>query len=390
MKRKTIIAVTAGVLTLSLFAACGKNGGQEAATQVQPAAEEQTEEKAEEPAEPAAEEQEEESMVGMANPWVDITEEEANALVMRLFKVPEGGKVLDWTKCEDLGDPDKGISPMVQLNFQLDDRYFNARAQQGISADTDISGLYMEWTVGPEDATLANWGGGNMKGKMYRSINDTGYVDLITWYDEEIGISYALSVADKDLDGFDIQAVAEQMYAEEAEPFGFGPTDFVQYQSGRLEFKDYDDVISCLKSGQGYTKIKLVGSDTEILALAEQVDGEKKTSKEITLYTMKDGVPFQLGNVMSKDSPIRLADGILYAGDEHSYETSFLTPDGAGIMMKDYVYEDSSSGTAAFGGFTREKNDFDSTADYKGDADDFAALVKARDGKPVLEFTIVK
>ncbi|WP_292213581.1 hypothetical protein [Butyrivibrio sp.] len=37
---------------------------------------------------------------------------------------------------------------------------------------------------------------------------------MITWYDVEIGISYSLSTQDKDLDGFDIQAVAEQMYDE--------------------------------------------------------------------------------------------------------------------------------------------------------------------------------
>ena len=56
-----------------------------------------------------------------------------------------------------------------------------------------------------------------MKGNMYRNINETGYVDLITWYDVEICISYSLSVAAEDLDGFDIQAIAEQMYTWENE-----------------------------------------------------------------------------------------------------------------------------------------------------------------------------
>ena len=62
-----------------------------------------------------------------------------------------------------------------------------------------------------------------MEGKMYRAINDSGYIDLITWYDVEIGIKYSLSVAAKDLDGFDIQAVAEQMYSDENEPYGNVP-----------------------------------------------------------------------------------------------------------------------------------------------------------------------
>ena len=51
-----------------------------------------------------------------------------------------------------------------------------------------------------------------MQGKSYRAADDQGYMDLITWYDIEIGIAYSLSVGAKDLDGFDLQAVAEQMY----------------------------------------------------------------------------------------------------------------------------------------------------------------------------------
>ena len=166
---------------------------------------------------------EEQGTVGLANPWVEITEEEADEICMRLFKAPEGAKVQGWLKCEELGDPDKGLEPMVQLDFELDGMNFTARAQQGASEDADISGIFTEWTVGPEDVTLANWGGGNMEGKMYRAINDSGYIDLITWYDVEIGIKYSLSVAAKDLDGFDIQAVAEQMYSDENEPYGNVP-----------------------------------------------------------------------------------------------------------------------------------------------------------------------
>ena len=154
------------------------------------------------------------SGVGMANPWTEITEEEADRLVARLFKAPEGAEDVTWFKCEELGDKSKNLSPLVQLSFTLNGLPFTARAQQGAPEDADIAGLYVDWTVGPEDATLANWGQGKMAGKTYRSMNDTGYVDLITWYDVEIGIAYSLSTAAADLDGFDIQAIAEQMYAE--------------------------------------------------------------------------------------------------------------------------------------------------------------------------------
>ena len=390
MKKRSVNVLLGVILTAALAAGCGKQA--EPAAPAVPEAAEQTQETAAEPAaeEPAAEEapEEEENLVGMANPWVDITAEEANELVLRLFKVPEGAKDLGWMKCEDLGDPAKGIGPLVQLSFEMDGMYFTARAQQGAAEDTDIAGNYVEWTVGPEEVTLANWGGGNMKGKMYRSINDTGMLDQITWYDVEIGISYSLSVAATDLEGFDIQAVAEQMYAEEAEPFGFGPTDFVQYQSGRMEFKDYDDVISCLKSGQGYTKIKLVGSDDEILALAEE-PGADASSKEVLLYTMKDGAPYQLGYVMGQGNPVRYGNGVLYGGNEQEYQASFLTPDGAGIMMKASVTEDTSSGTASYTGFLRDKNDFDSTQDFTGGKEEFDALLKEMNSQPVLTFTIV-
>ncbi len=156
--------------------------------------------------------QEEENSVGMANPWVDITEDEAKEIIPQLFKVPEGAESLGWMKCEDLGDPKKGISPLVQLSFSMDNLYFTARAQMGAAEGTDIGGNYVEWTVGPEDVTLSNWGGGNMKGKYCRSVNDSGYVDEMTWYDAEKGILYCLSVAAEDLDGFDLQAVVESMY----------------------------------------------------------------------------------------------------------------------------------------------------------------------------------
>ncbi len=161
---------------------------------------------------------EEETMTGIANPWVGITEEEANKLCPRLFKAPEGAKVLEWLKCESLGDPDKNIGPMIQLNFEYDDMEFTARAQYGVAEDADISGVYAQWVEGPDETTLANWGEGNMKGTSFRAIDDLGTTDLITWYDIEIGIKYSLCVTAEDLDGFDIQSVAELMYSADNEP----------------------------------------------------------------------------------------------------------------------------------------------------------------------------
>ena len=150
--------------------------------------------------------------VGMANPWVEITEEEAHGYCPQLFKAPDGAEAQAWMVCGDLADPSTGVGPMIQLSFAQYGMNFTARAQKGVSEAADISGMYTEWTAVLEDVTLANW---DNSGKMYRAINDTGYIDLITWFNPAAGVKYSLSVAAADLDGFDIQAVAEQMYAGE-------------------------------------------------------------------------------------------------------------------------------------------------------------------------------
>ena len=122
---------------------------------------------------------EEEPAVGMANPWVEITEREANEICLRLFKAPDGATEVKWLKCEKLGNPEQGIKPMVQLSFTLDDLNFTARAWQGAAEDADISGIYTDWTVGPEDVTLANWGDGNMVGSLYVSVGPSAGVILL-------------------------------------------------------------------------------------------------------------------------------------------------------------------------------------------------------------------
>ena len=227
MKKKLMALLGVCVLTVGAAAGCGSSGGSNETTgsaAVSESAEAQAETAAEDSSEEAqaAEEEsesEEEGVRGVAGAWVDITEDEARQLVTRLFKAPEGAEVLGWMKCEELGDPDTNLSPVVELTFSMDGNIFSARAQQGAPEDAEISGAGItEWTVGPEDVTLANWGGGNMTGKTYRAVTDNGYTDLITWYDIEIGIAYSLTVSAADLDGFDIQAVAEQMYAPENEP----------------------------------------------------------------------------------------------------------------------------------------------------------------------------
>lgn len=386
MKRRLLVLTTVMALTAGSLVGCGSTdtGSQEPA-QEEAAAQESTE--AVEAAEATTQESAE-----IANPWVEITEDEAKELCYGLFKAPEGAQVISWMKCEDLGDPDKGIGPMIQLDFTLDNNTFTARAQQGASEDTDIAGNYVEWTVGPEDCTLANWGGGNMPGKTYRSINDAGYVDQITWYDIEVGVSYSLSVAAADLDGFDIQAVAEQMYAGEGEAADAMYEDFLQQQSGKTSFDSYDDAIAALTSGQGYAYLKLKGSDEDILAVTDLVFEADHSAYEISLYGKSEGTVKSLGLVTGNGSayPLRIEDGIIYAGDNHSYETYFISEEYGSLMMKDSISDGVNSGTNEITGFTREKNSFEETIDYTGTQEEFEKLLQERDKKPVIEFTAVE
>lgn len=384
MKRKLIIMTMVLTMSAGMIAGCGST--QEVSLPETP----QTEEAAEAPAQEEAQETEE--AVGMANPWFEVSEKEAESDCARLFKAPEGATDVVWMKCEELGDPENGLGNMIQLDFKLDDMNFTARAQQGAAEDADIAGNFVEWTVGPEDTTLANWGEGNMAGKYYRSVNDTGYVDMLTWYDVEIGIAYSLSVAAADLEGFDIQAVAEQMYDSDNEPMADMPADFLQEQAGTTSFDSYDDVIAALTKGQGYAYIKLIGSDEEVLAVTDLVFEADHTAYEISVYGMPNGKVTQLGSVFGNGSayPLRLADGILYAGDYHTYETYFLTEGATAIMMKDSISDGVNSGTNEFTGFTRETNSFEDTADFTGGQEEYEKLISEREQKPAIEFTVIE
>jgi hypothetical protein len=384
MKKRFVMVATVLALTVGTIAGCG--GAQEATQEnVQTESVQETA--------PAAETENSTQTAEIANPWVDITEEEANELCFRLFKAPEGATVKGWSKCESLADPDKAVGPLVQLSFTMEGTEFVARAQQGASEDADIAGLYYEWTVGPEDVTLANWGGGNMTGKTYRYVGDAEFVDLLTWYDIEIGIAYSLTASDKDLDGFDIQGVVEQMYAGENEAFADMPEDFLQEQSGITSFASFDEVIAALQQGQGYAYIKLMGCDEDILAVTDLVFEADHSAYEASLYKMEDGKAKMIGLASGNGSafPLRYADGILYGGHNHLYETYVISQEFGSLMMMDYIDDGVASGSNEFSGFTRKENRLDVEAqDFTGTEEDFQKLLADRETKPIVEFTVVK
>ena len=235
MQMKKVLVLISVLTAAAFVSACGKNPAKESASAAAEAAATETTAAAETTAaetkqpETTAEASEEDTSeqaqsAGLANPWRDIDEEEAAKNCDRLFKAPEGAGNICWRMMGETADPSKGSYPLIELKFELDGMEFTARARQGAHEDEDISGMYYSFDV-EEETTLANWGEGRMQGKVYRASGGEEAADLCTWYDIEIGIAYSLSVTAKDLDGFDIQAVAESMYNPEREPYGSIPEE---------------------------------------------------------------------------------------------------------------------------------------------------------------------
>ena len=157
--------------------------------------------------EEAEEEEEEAGAIGMPNPWKEVTLEEAQEAVSPLFAIPEGAENVEITMMED----PEAKSPLVQANFTLDGREFIARAQNNTEEKyIDGIGLYYDWTV-QEERELKDWAEDTIPVKFSRYLGEDETVDLCTWYDEAAGCGYSLTVTDKDLDGFDLQAIVEAM-----------------------------------------------------------------------------------------------------------------------------------------------------------------------------------
>ncbi len=223
---------------------------------------------------------------------------------------------------------------------------------------------------------------------------------LITVGDKKFGYRFQDDnkgfLVDNDDNIIEAVALDEQTAMELVEGTGMGYEEpdyygFVQEQTGIDKFTDFDDLISHLKSGQGYAYIKLKGTDEDILALTEMVFEADNSACEADLFLMTEDKPLYLGCVMGNGSayPLRLADGILYTGDNHTYETYFTTSDTHGLMVKDYVYDGINEGEVNYDGFLRSANVFDQDRDFTGGAEEFQKLLEEREKAPVIEFTVI-
>ena len=161
---------------------------------------------------PAADTPQSGGEVHVANPWREVTETEAAGLCPGALTAPEGAENVRWSVMETAEQP-----ALVQLDFDLNGYSYTAREQMTGDMAADISGMYYTWTEQIE-LKLRNWGESAKSGVYYRFIGEDEWADLCVWYDTERGISYSLSITSKDLDGFDLQAIAEMLCVPTATP----------------------------------------------------------------------------------------------------------------------------------------------------------------------------
>ncbi len=387
MKKKFLIPFLVGTMVLAMTA-CGSSenvdnsdADSEAITEISKAAME---------AATAAS-----SAAGIANPWRDITEDEAYTYISNPISAPEGAENIVWSVNDSVADPSGFPGPLVQLTFDLDDLSFTARQQMTGDSEADVSGVYYTWTV-EDECTLANWAEGAMPAKDYRYIGDEGYVDLITWFDYELGSAYSLTVSAPDLDGFDIQAVAEQMCDPAKMGYSEIPDDTQEHQPMDITGCDtFTQIVDKLEPGMAYANATI--SDQDVLLVTEYTfDNSLDASgqyaaidADIYRYN-EDGAVEYLGYVTAGGTayPLAIADGKLYVGANHFIKKMIIE---VGLLMVDeeaYVEYDSTGAATYY----HHSDIRDVEADENGQVEDdsyMTSLYGELENAEVVDFLVV-
>lgn len=353
-------------------------------------------------------------VVTVANPWSDCTEEEAYVDAPNGFTAPEGATNVRWSMLKD--DPSEyALGPMVQMTFDLDGSSFTAREQATTGEEvTDISGMHYDW-IYSSDVTLANWAGGQMPAKTFLYLGDDEQAELCTWFDIETGYSYSIGVAAKDLDGFDIQAIAEQIY-DPAKQIGANmPDDEVidaatinatENSIGAMKMYSEEsapeiDITGCdtftqivdqkLSKGMGYANVTLDGEDVLLVCSMayDNLDGNM-AAIDATIFMYKDGVPCEVGKVCSGGTayPLTVVDGKLFTGSNHWICKYALTGDKLMIMEKaSVVYDEYGDGTY----FYESEDGGDYSAMSSADSEEvFDQLIDEMFAGEVVNFSVVE
>lgn len=177
MKFKTIVALMAASV---LLAGCAKTQ-QEAATPETTSQVTETQENTE-----------------MANPWVESDQGAIKEKLGFEMKAPDGSKDISYSANKSEG--------MAELRFTDETGTKFTYRMQATPEFADISGLNYKWDI-TDDQKVAGCDGKTMRVKA-----DGETIDLLLWYDVDSGVMHSLSATAPDLDGFDIVAVAENLY----------------------------------------------------------------------------------------------------------------------------------------------------------------------------------
>lgn len=302
--KKCLVAIMAAGLSASMLAGCGSSG---ALVVDQP------------DAVITFEKNGDDINVSVENPWVDAYTEKNlvyNATGLNIYAPTDATNV--HYSFLNTGD-------MAQVTYTYDNHDWTFRMQK-TDVLTDISGLYYEWAYVDEVQVSGKDG---MAYAYVDGADDSGMIDdiygvqLINWYDAELGITYSLSTEGKDLNGMDIQVIAENLYAlaneDESIDFMDAPNNDFEDRVGKTTFDSYDEIISLLEAGEGYAYINVMGYDGDVLAVTSYVYNDmngKMATTECALYTTKADGTVRADSIIASGgtaNPVAIdEDGVIY------------------------------------------------------------------------------
>ena len=145
--------------------------------------------------------------VGVENPWVESDKEGVIEATGLNIYIPEDATDAKYSYMK--------TSNMAQVTYTYNGHDSWTFRKQKTDMFMDISGMYYEWVyqgetkVSGKDAMDYVYVEGDDGSGM---IDNIFGVQVINWYDDTTGISYSLSVSGMDLNGMDIQVIAEHLF----------------------------------------------------------------------------------------------------------------------------------------------------------------------------------
>ena len=136
--------------------------------------------------------------VGMTNPWSAAEEADILNTTGATLYVPEDAEDVTYSllESEELGEMDCFVDGLA----------ITARVKPAEDFE-DISGAYYDW-IDEEECDI-----GGCEGVLMTYADEDETVEVCLWFDAANGRMYSVSTSASDLDGFDLTAIAMQVYA---------------------------------------------------------------------------------------------------------------------------------------------------------------------------------